>query len=197
MSGTPAGDPDASGDASTPDGPGTVEETVGESGASPRPADDPFRTTPFRAWSSDWRPRSALVVLVLVAATFGLTAGLPGLAVGIALTVAWFALPTVAVFAAGTIAHAAVVPRGAPLGSTVLPMLALAGLLFVTTISADRLRDWGVLAVAWLGLGGLVAIAWVLTETVWVAGLTLAVAGLVGFVSVAYFGLQRVGVTDE
>lgn len=158
---------------------------------------DTNRADAIRSWPDAWGPRSTLVVLVLVTAAFGATAGLPGVAIGVALTLGWFVLPAVALFAVGTVAHTALLPPDAGLFSTLLPLVPLAGLLFVTTLSADQRRDWTTIGVAWLGLGGLVAVAWVLTETVWVAGLALAVVGFAGFVSVAYFGLQRVGTTDE
>ncbi|WP_415380188.1 hypothetical protein [Halosimplex sp. TS25] len=140
-----------------------------------------------------WRSGVDVLVLVAVAAAFWLVAGVPGVAAAGVLAIAWLVLPNVAVFVAGVVATAALVPEGAPLSSTVLPLSALGVLLLTTTITGDRLRDPLAVIVALVIVGAVAAAAYSLTNIRWVAVVAVLVASAVGFVSLDLIALSEFG----
>lgn len=159
--------------------------------------DERLRVGLNQIWSRDWRALSGEAVLAVVAVTFGFAAGLEGLAVGILLGLAWTLLPTVAVFAVGVVGLAAIVPGDAGVFSLALPVVALAGLLVTTGVSTSRRRDATVVLSGWIALGGITAAVYMLTETLWIAAVTLITVGVAGFISLSVNALTRTNVIDE
>lgn len=142
------------------------------------------------SWTDDrWRSKVDLLVLIAVGAAFWLVAGIPGLSVTVVLGAAWVILPNVAVFVAGVVAVAALVPD-APLELTVPPIVALSGLLLTTTLTGDRLRDSLATLVALALVGAVALAAYSLTGTVWVAVVAVLVASAAGFVSLDLIALS-------
>lgn len=150
-----------------------------------------------RSWSSEWRSRADIIVLVAVVGAFGVVAGFPGVAVSIGLALGWVVLPNVVVFAAGVVTASALVPDGAPLLNSALPIGALGGLLCTSTISDDRVRDIRAVLAAWAGLTVVVFGVYLTTDALWLAALALAAVGGVGFISVDLFGLNQSGLLDD
>lgn len=136
-------------------------------------------------------------ILLLVVVTFGVTAGLPGIATGLVLAGSWFVFPNVAVFAAGVIALVAVIPSDAAILTKGLAFAALSGLLLTTTISDDRLRDRGAILGAWAVLGLALLASWILSEALWISAAVLSGAAIAGFTGITVFELKQLGALED
>lgn len=150
-----------------------------------------------QSWSDQWRSRADIGVLVLVAAAFGLSAGVAGLAVGFGLALAWLVLPNVAVFTAGVIALVALVPGDASLLSKALPVGALTALAVTTTLSGDRLRDGAATLTVGAVLTTLVVGVHAASGSLWVGGIALGLVAVAGFVGMTVYELRQRGVFDD
>lgn len=182
-------------DTPTSDDGAVQPEASGQRGSDS--GDERLRVSLNQIWSRDWRALSDGVVLAVVAVAFGFAAGLEGLAVGILLGLAWTVLPTVAVFAVGVVGLAATVPGDAGVVSLALSVVALGGLLVTTGVSTSRRRDTTAVLAGWIVLGGITAAVYMLTETLWIAAVTLITVGVAGFISLSVNALTRTKVMDE
>jgi len=178
-----------------------------DDGARPTPAIGPLRTTGAIPWrDAGWRSPVDLLGLAATVAAFWFVADVPGALAGGALVLAYLFVPPVAVFAAGIVAVAALVPPGSPAEVVVIPLAPLTVLLLTTptgstgltgSTGTGRLRLGVVFVGTGLALAGVVALALALTDTLWLAGLALLLAGAAGHVSVDLMTLSGVGATDE
>ncbi|WP_135366265.1 hypothetical protein [Halosimplex halophilum] len=149
-------------------------------------------------WADDrWRSGIDLLVFAVVGGWLWLVAGVPGVAATVLLALAWVVLPNVAVFAAGQIAVVALVPAETPLTTTAVPVVALAGLLVTTTVTAHRVRDAFAVVVALALVGALAAGTYALAGSLWVAVLAVLLASAAGFVSLDLIALSEFGDPDE
>ncbi|WP_459191549.1 hypothetical protein [Halosimplex sp. J119] len=140
-----------------------------------------------------WRSGVDALVLIAVGAAFWWVAGIPGVVATAALAVAWFVLPNVAVFVAGVVATAALVPEETPRLSVALPLVALGGLLLTSTITGDRLRDPLTVLLALALVGAVAVAAYTLTNVLWMAVVAVLVASAAGFVSLDLIALSEFG----
>lgn len=148
----------------------------------------------------DGRWRSWLDVLAFLAVgwAFWVAAGVPGAVVTALLVVGWLVLPNVAVFVAGVIALAALVPPDTSLATGALPVGALVVLLVTTTVTDSRLRDGVAVLVVLVALLAVGASVYSFTGSLWPALAAVVLGSTAGFVSLDLTALSRFGtITDE
>lgn len=142
-------------------------------------------------WTDEWHARADLVVLVIVTGLLGLIAGLGGVIVGLCIAALWLVLPNIAVFVVGQLLVAALVPAGSMSPLRWLPVVALGGFLFTTTVSETRLRDGILTVLAWASLVAVVGGVYVRTDSLWLASGVLVVIGVAGFISLSLLSATR------
>jgi hypothetical protein len=170
--------------------------------ARPTPATGPLRITGGVPWrDAGWRSPVDLLALTATVAAFWFVADVPGTIAGGALVLAYLFVPPVTVFAAGIVAATALLPPGSPVGLVAIPVVPLVVLLLTTPTGSTgrtgptgpgRLRPGVVLVATALALLGVTALALALTDTLWLAGLALFLAGAACHVSVDLITLFHV-----
>lgn len=120
-------------------------------------------------------------------AVLGVAAGIPGVVAGVLLWLTSFWLRPIFVFAAGQFALLALFPEGVPLGRLVLVEAGLLGTLAGAVVrTSDPSRTVVATLLAFLGLGALVRVGRLWSDTVWIPG-----ALLIASVMTLSYGLHR------